>query len=236
MDSKRHKFARTTPATRRDIQPAPKSTATVARELGVAVTTSYKWKRAGRVHDGSHARPHLQASTAPEQEPLLPAWRLPVWRDAVEAERESSGQGPAGRGAQAPHPWEGVCSHSLRRHALGSENLEPLAPAAQLCLVARARATRAVWVPVLPRRDVAPVAPAVEAVLAAFPHPVHTVLTANEGTCPDRLAGHTKGPPPGPHRLDPLCRVHGIIPRLIRPSHPQTHGRGERVNRRLSDA
>ena len=47
MDIKLHKLARTTPATRRYIQTAPKSAATLARELGVALTTIYKWKRAG---------------------------------------------------------------------------------------------------------------------------------------------------------------------------------------------
>ena len=36
MDIKLHKLARTTPATRRYIQTAPKSAATLARELGVA--------------------------------------------------------------------------------------------------------------------------------------------------------------------------------------------------------
>ncbi len=71
MDIKLHKLARTTPATRRYIQTAPKSAATLARELGVAVTTIYKWKRAGRVHDGSHVRHQLHASTSPEQEALI---------------------------------------------------------------------------------------------------------------------------------------------------------------------
>ena len=73
MDIKLHKLARTTPATRRYIQTAPKSAATLARELGVALTN--KWKRAGRVHDGSHVRHHLHASTSPEQE-ALPQLRL----------------------------------------------------------------------------------------------------------------------------------------------------------------
>ena len=37
----------------------------------MAVTTIYKWKRAGLVHDGSHPRHHLHASTSPEQEALI---------------------------------------------------------------------------------------------------------------------------------------------------------------------
>ena len=78
MDIKLHKLARTTPATRRYIQTAPKSAATLARELGVALTTIYKWKRAGRVHDGSHVRHQLQASTSPEQEALIAALRTQV--------------------------------------------------------------------------------------------------------------------------------------------------------------
>ena len=78
MDIKLHKLARTTPATRRSIQTAPKSAAALARELEVAVTTIYKWKRAGRVHDGSHTRHPLQASPSPEQEALIAELRTHV--------------------------------------------------------------------------------------------------------------------------------------------------------------
>ena len=54
------------PGCRRYIQTAPKSAATLARELGVALTTIYKWKRAGR----PRWLP-FHASTSPEQEALI---------------------------------------------------------------------------------------------------------------------------------------------------------------------
>ena len=103
-------------------------------------------------------------------------------------------------------------------------------------LVAIDRATRYVWVKVLPRRDTQTVATAVEEFLAAFPHPVHTILTDNDGVFTDRFAVHKKGKPAGQHRLDRVCRAHGITHRLIRPYHPQTNGMVEQFNRRLSDA
>ena len=107
-------------------------------------------------------------------------------------------------------------------------------------LVAIDRATRYVWVKVLARRTAETVAQAVEELLAAVPHPVHTLLTDKDGAFTDRFAVHKQGKPAGQptgtHRLDHVCRVHGITHRLIRPSHPPTNGMGERFNRRLSDA
>ena len=99
---------------------------------------------------------------------------------------------------------------------------------------------RYVWVKVLARRTAATVTQAVEEFLAAFPHKVHTILTDNDGAFTDRFAVHKQGKPvgqpSGTHRLDHLCRAHGITHRLIRPYHPQTNGMVERFNRRLSDA
>ena len=107
-------------------------------------------------------------------------------------------------------------------------------------LVAIDRATRYVWVKVLPRRTAATVTQAVEEFLAAFPHTVHTFLTDNDGAFTDRFAVHKKGKPAGQpsgtHRLDRVCRAQGIKHRLIRPYHPQTNGMVERFNRRLNDA
>ena len=66
----------------------------------------------------------------------------------------------------------------------------------------------------------ATVTQAVEEFLAAFPHK-DTFLTDNDGAFTDRFAVHKQGKPvgqpSGTHRLDHLCRVHGITHRLIRP-------------------
>ena len=40
--------------------------------------------------------------------------------------------------------------------------------------------------------------------------------------------------PPGRHRFDRACELHGIEHRLIKPRHPQTNGRVERCNGRIS--
>ena len=153
MDIKLHKLARTTPATRRYIQTAPKSAATLARELGVALTTIYKWKHAGRVHDGSHVRHQLHASTSPEQEALIAELRtqfalIPrrchgghesVQCAALESERDPSLLGAAGRGAVAsrlPRRAAGgaVRGNALRVHSSGSESVKQITEAAQLCV------------------------------------------------------------------------------------------------------
>lgn len=259
MDIKLHKLARTTPATRRSIQTSPKSAAALARELGVAVTTIYKWKRAGRIHDGSHPRHRLHASTSPEQEALIAELRTHL-RVSLDDVTEVMNRGRPPRLSRSALP------RCLVR--LGVARLPSAAPdappverfAAPPCgyihrdlkvvstlhkqpsygLVAIDRATRYVWGKVLPRRTAATVPQAVEEVLAAFPHPVRTILTDNDGAFTDRLAGHKKhkpaGQPSGTHRLDRVCRAQGSTHRLIRSYHPQTKGMVERFNRRLSEA
>ena len=153
MDIKLHKLARTTPATRCDIQTAPKSVATLARELGVAVTTVYKWKRAGRVHDGSHVRHQLHASTSPEQEALIAELRTHVrlsLDDVTEVMNRCSAPPLSrsaihrclvrlGRRALAPRlprraAGGAVRSDPLRLHSSGSESVKQITEAAQLCV------------------------------------------------------------------------------------------------------
>ena len=259
MDIKLHKLARTTPATRRYIQTAPKSAATLARELGVAVTTVYKWQRAGRVHDGSHVRHQLHASTSPEQEALIAALRTQVrlsLDDVTEVMNRCSAT-PLSRSAihrclvrlgVARLPPASPDAPPVGRFAatpcgylhLDLKVLSQLQKQPSYVLVAIDRATRYVWVKVLARRTAATVTQAVEECLAAFPQKVHTILTDNDGAFTDRFAVHKKGKPAGQpsglHRLDRVCRAHGIKHRLIRPYHPQTNGMVERFNRRLSDA
>ena len=152
MDIKLHKLARTTPATRRYIQTAPKSAATLARELGVALTTIYKWKRAGRVHDGSHVRHQLHASTSPEQEALIAELRTQLrlsLDDVTEVLNRCSATplsrsapsllGAAGRRTVAPRfprraAGGAIRSHPVRLHSSGSESVKQITEAAQLCV------------------------------------------------------------------------------------------------------
>src|SRR5918997_726811 len=70
-------------------------------------------------------------------------------------------------------------------------------------------------------------------VVAAFPYPIHTVLTDNGvafTTCAstrwDRMV----------HVFDRVCLEHAITHKLTKPYHPWTNGQAERMNRTVKDA
>jgi len=83
------------------------------------------------------------------------------------------------------------------------------------------RDTRLVWVRVTRRRDQHTISRCLEAFIARLKHPVHTVVTDNQGGFTDRCAGDKKGKPSGRHRFDVVCHKHGMV---------------ERFNRRLGEA
>jgi transposase InsO family protein len=76
-----------------------------------------------------------------------------------------------------------------------------------------------------------------EALIAAVPYKIHTVLTDNGIQFSDRPDLRD-----GPtatwrlHRFDRICREHGIEHRLTKPHHPWTNGQVERMNRTLKEA
>ena len=111
---------------------------------------------------------------------------------------------------------------------------------AEYAFVAIERVSRFAHVEVLPDREAATVAAAMARFLAAFGHPVHTVLTDNGAEFTDRFkdgskAGHAARPT-GAHPFDKVCATAGIIHRTTRPYRPETNGMAERFNRRLSEA
>ena len=200
---------------RRYIQTAPKSAATLARELGVALTTIYKWKRAGRVHDGSHVR-HQLHGTSPEQEALIAELRtqLRLSLDDVTEVLNRCSATPLSRSA---------IHRCLVR--LGVARLPPTSPdappvgrfAATPCAIHSGSALQKqpsyVFVATAP--------PAMsgsrccDAGHRRIPGrvSVHTILTDNDGAFTDRFAVHKKGKPAGQptgtHRLDvPGARHH----------------------------
>jgi transposase InsO family protein len=64
---------------------------------------------------------------------------------------------------------------------------------------------------------------------------VQEVLTDNGQEFTDLFGATGERDPTGRHRFDRTCDTHGIDHRLIKPRHPQTNGRVERCNGRISE-
>jgi len=76
-----------------------------------------------------------------------------------------------------------------------------------------------------------------EALIAAVPYRLHTVLTDNGiqfADLPRNRDGWTARY--RVHRFDQICRANGIEHRLTKPNHPWTNGQVERMNRTLKEA
>lgn len=257
MDLKLHANATTTPRTRAYIQNSRASNAALARELGIHSRTVARWKRRPEVVDRS-TRPHRLATTINDwEEALIVELRrslaLPL-DDIVEAMRRCIN----------PELSRSAIHRCLQRHGISARLTPPKAPAAAFhteapagfihidvkylppldrrrsyAYVAIDRATRFVYLEILPDRRADTAAGFLERFLAGFPLAVHTVLTDNGSEFTDRFAVDKKNKPhdkpSGAHAFDRLCTRHSIIHRLIRPFRPQTNGMVERFNRRLGE-
>jgi transposase InsO family protein len=76
-----------------------------------------------------------------------------------------------------------------------------------------------------------------EALIAAVPYRLHTILTDNGiqfADLPRNRDGWTARY--RVHRFDQICREHGIEHRLTKPNHPWTNGQVERMNRTIKEA
>jgi transposase InsO family protein len=76
-----------------------------------------------------------------------------------------------------------------------------------------------------------------EALIAAVPYRLHTILTDNGiqfADLPRNRDGWTARF--RVHRFDQICREHGIEHRLTKPNHPWTNGQVERMNRTIKEA
>jgi transposase len=253
-----HANATTTPRTRAYIQHSTASVADLAAELGVSERTIRRWRGRDQVTDRSHRRHRLGQSTTLEEETLICGLRTDVGLgldDLVEVMQRCVN----------PSLSRSAIYRCLRRHGV-SGSVERPAPEAQgrfdvqpfgfvhidlkhltslrqtksYVFVAIERATRFVHVEIVTSRDSQTIAACLEHFLAAFGHPVHTILTDNGSEFTDRFAvdmkGKPEGEPSGAHPFDKICTAKGIKHRLTRPYHPQTNGMVERFNRRIAEA
>jgi transposase InsO family protein len=257
MDVKLHANATTTPRTRAYIQQSTASPANLARELGISERTVNRWRGREDVRDRSHV-PHRLATTMSDWEEALcvelrRALGLPL-DDIVEAMRRCIN----------PKLSRSAVHRCLQRHGISARRspekapvlafqtdrpagfihidvkyLPPLNRRRSYAYVAIDRATRFVYLEILPDRRGQTAAGFLERFLDSFPLKVHTILTDNGSEFTDRFAvdkpGKPKDKPSGNHLFDSLCRQRAITHRLTQPFHPQTNGMVERFNRRIGE-
>lgn len=256
MDLKLHANATTTPRTRAYIQASLASVAELAAELGVSETTIRRWRRRHGTGDRSHRPHHLAISLTPVEEILAVELRVDLGLsldDITEVMRRCTN----------PKLSRSAIHRTLLRHNVARrppaekptvgrfdpapigfihvdlKHLTRLERRPSYVFVAIDRATRFVHIEIMPHRDAETAAACLKRFLAAFPYPVHTILTDNGSEFTDRFGGAHWGKRlrgTGRHAFDAVCARHAIEHRLTRPFRPQTNGMVERFNRRLAEA
>src|SRR5712671_2713499 len=257
MDLKPHANATTTPRTRAYIQQSAASNSALARELGIHSRTVARWKARQDVLDRSTCPHRLATTMTPCEETLVVELRrslaLPL-DDICEAMRRCVN----------PQLSRSGIHRCLKRHGLSArftpqklpaaafqtdapagfihvdvKYLPPLNRRRSYAYVAIDRATRFVYLEILPNRRAETAAAFLERFLNRFPLTVHRILTDNGSEFTDRFAVDKKDKPhdkpSGAHPFDRACARHAIAHRLTRPFRPQTNGMVERFNRRLAE-
>ena len=257
MQLKLHANATTTPRIRAYIQKSAAANSALARELGIHGRTVARWKGRQDVLDRS-TRPHRLSTTITAwEEALIVELRrslaLPL-DDLVEAMRRCVN----------PKLSRSGIHRCLQRHGLSARLTPQKAPAAAFqteapagfvhidvkylpplnrrrsyAYVAIDRATRFVYLEILPDRRGETAAAFLTRFLGQFPLKVHSILTDNGSEFTDRFAVDKKAKPhdkpSGAHPFDRACAQRAITHRLTRPFRPQTNGMVERFNRRLGE-
>jgi len=257
MDVKLHANATTTPRTRAYIQRSSASLTSLARELGVSSRTVARWKARTGVYDRSHAPHRLATRMTAWEEALAVELRRSLWLpldDILEAMRRCLN----------PNISRSGLHRCLKRHGLSArltpdkapalafhtehpagfihidvKYLPPLDRRRSYAYVAIDRATRFVYLEILPDRRGTTAAAFLTRFLGRFPIAVHTILTDNGAEFTDRFAVDKKTKPidrpSGQHPFDLVCCARRITHRLTRPFRPQTNGMVERFNRRIDE-
>ena len=255
-----HKNARTTPAIRRELRESPLPIAELARRYHLSKATVRKWRRREDGADRSH-RPHrLHTTLSPAQEAVVVALRqtllLPL-DDLLAVTREFLNEGVSRSGLDRCLRRHGVSDLKalLPREESGKPAYQPFKEYApgfvhvdvkylpqmpdedqrRYLFAAIDRATRWVYVEILPEKSAACAQGFLTHLLQAAPFKITKILTDNGKEFTDRFCATGEREPTGKHRFDRICHEQHIEHRLIPPRHPQTNGMIERFNGRISE-
>ena len=105
----------------------------------------------------------------------------------------------------------------------------------QYLFVAIDRASRWVYVEILPEKTAANARDFLRRLIEKAPFTIEKILTDNGKEFTDRFCATGEREPTGRHLFDQGCAHHGIEHRLIAPRHPQTNGMVERFNGRIAE-
>ncbi len=219
-----------------------------------------KWQRREETADCSH-RPHcLHTTLSPAQEAVVVALRqtllLPL-DDLLAVTREFLNEGVSRSGLDRCLRRHGVSELKalLPRDESGKPAYQPskayvpglvhvdLKYLPQLpdedqrhyLFAAIDRATRWVYVEILPEKSAAGAQGFLTNLLQAAPFRITQILTDNGKAFTDRFYATGEQEPTGQHGFDRICHAQHIEHRLIPPRHPQTHGMIERFNGHISE-
>jgi transposase-like protein len=250
-----HGSATTTEAVRRAIQHSQESLRALAKRYGINQKTVAKWKARTSVTDRPTG-PKQPKSTvlSIEDEAIVVAFRrhtlLPL-DDCLYALQ-----------ATIPHLTRSSLHRCLQRHgisrlpdvdgdkptrrkfkiyAIGYFHIDiaevRTAEGKLHLFVAIDRTSKFAFVQLVKAANMLTACSFLEALVAALPYKIHTVLTDNGiqfADLPKNRSGLTarfRG-----HPFDRACRKFGIEHRLTKPRHPWTNGQVERMNRTIKDA
>jgi len=250
-----HGSARTTEAVRRAIQHSQASLRDLARRFGVNPKTVAKWRKRSFVADQPTGPKAPRSTTlSAEQEAIIVAFRrhtlLPL-DDCLYAlqatipqlTRSSLHRCLQRHGISRLPEVEGdkATKKAFKAYPIGFFHIDiaevQTAEGKLYLFVAIDRTSKFAFAQLVESATRVTASAFLEALVAAVPYRIHTVLTDNgiQFRLPPRYAN-------GPtaryltHMFDLRCAEHGIEHRFTRINHPWTNGQVERMNRTIKDA
>jgi transposase-like protein len=257
-----HPQARTTPQLREEIKAQrDRKQVELARQYNVTTQTIRKWQQRDVFTDKSH-RPHrLQTKLSEHQEMLVVELRklllLPL-DDLLVIVREFIHPQASRSGIDRTLRRHGVSNLKamLRENEADTQpkkkTFKDYAPGfvhidvkylprmadedkRKYLFVAIDRATRWVYLEVLPDKSARQSKAFLKRLIKKAPFHINKVLTDNGKEFTDRFIANGERKPTGQHPFDQVCQTHEIEHRLTKPRHPQTNGMVERFNGRIGD-